>query len=204
MAELLLDAGADVHHVVAGMKSSTPLFFACQNRHAAMVELLLDRGADVNHVNAEDNTPLGVAVGTRDRALCRLLVARGATLGRAEGPEDRDAQAILETLLKENEGPAAAPRRVPQRPQRRTPQRPQRRAPRQPQAPAAVPEVAPAAAPEDAAAQPSTTTTTTRRCHKCDAPSPGVPRPRKVQRMPRGLFPSANILERLPWTTWYI
>jgi ankyrin repeat protein len=64
IAQLLLDAGADVNPIAADGKN--PLSLAIYNGHYALAELLVDAGADVNQADAEGFTPLFWAVDRRN------------------------------------------------------------------------------------------------------------------------------------------
>lgn len=80
IAELLLEAGADVH---ARSLGQTTLHIAAAKGHVDLAQLLLDRGADVNataRVRGTNRTPLAIALETKQTRMADLLSARG---GRA-------------------------------------------------------------------------------------------------------------------------
>jgi len=72
----LLDQGVDVNAVTEG--NATPLHYASDKGHEAVVALLLDRGADVNAVNDYNDTPLHWASAKGHAAVAALLLDRGA------------------------------------------------------------------------------------------------------------------------------
>ena len=82
MAELLLDAGADVG--AANRYGVTPLSLACTNGSSGMVELLLKAGADPNASLPGGETPLMTAARTGRVGPVKALLARGAVVDAAE------------------------------------------------------------------------------------------------------------------------
>src|SRR5579871_5113619 len=81
--EILVDLGADIHHVSRSL--GTPLHDAADRKNLPAATLLLDRGARVDAPNQEGRTPLELALqrcGSIDipnmLALAKLLVSRGA------------------------------------------------------------------------------------------------------------------------------
>ncbi len=64
IAQLLLEAGADVNAIAADGKN--PLNLAIYNGHYELAELLIDAGGDVNQPDAEGFTPLFFAVDRRN------------------------------------------------------------------------------------------------------------------------------------------
>jgi uncharacterized protein len=80
IAEMLLEAGADVHVRSLGQ---TTLHIAAAKGHMNLAQLLLDRGADVNaiaKVRGTNRTPLAMAVETKQTRMAEFLKGRG---GRA-------------------------------------------------------------------------------------------------------------------------
>ena len=77
IAELLLQAGADVHTRALGQ---TILHIAAGKGHIELAQVLLDRGADLNataKVRGADRTPLAVALDAKQTKMAAFLTARG-------------------------------------------------------------------------------------------------------------------------------
>lgn len=75
----LLDHGADIGARDQSLSQNTPLHWAANNGHRAMVELLLSRKADPNAILIPDgSTPLLLATRKSFRSVCEALLARGA------------------------------------------------------------------------------------------------------------------------------
>ncbi len=78
MAELLLDAGADIE--IRDEYDNTPLIEACYSNNAALVKLLVSRGADVHARKYRQETPLTVAAQSASVETVRCLLAHGADI----------------------------------------------------------------------------------------------------------------------------
>jgi ankyrin repeat protein len=73
-AEVLLDAGADVHAVSHNSLKNTPLHAAAAGKHSEVALLLIERGANPAAVDAGGYTPLQIA---RENGLTEVLNAIG-------------------------------------------------------------------------------------------------------------------------------
>jgi ankyrin repeat protein len=71
VASLLLEKGANVNF--KDIWGATPLFWAAETRHEAMVKLLLDKGADLRITDVYGQTPLSVVVENGNRVVIKLL-----------------------------------------------------------------------------------------------------------------------------------
>ena len=78
MAELLLDAGADIE--IRDEYDNTPLIEACYSDNAPLVKLLVSRGADVHARKYRQETPLTVAAQSASAETARCLLAHGADI----------------------------------------------------------------------------------------------------------------------------
>jgi Ankyrin repeats (3 copies) len=80
LAELMLDAGADVNFAAGKDHDHTSLHYAASNGHLEVTKLLLNRGAHVNSASdkASGHTPLHYAVRKDHREVVKLLLDRGA------------------------------------------------------------------------------------------------------------------------------
>ncbi len=76
-AELLLDAGADLHQTAGD--GNTALVVAIMSSHGRLAKFLLERGADPNAAEA-GYSPLHAAILRSDPQLVKSLLARGADL----------------------------------------------------------------------------------------------------------------------------
>lgn len=56
----------------------TPLSWAAENGHEAVVKLLLVRGADIEARDDYDRTPVSLAAWSGNEAVVKLLLAKGA------------------------------------------------------------------------------------------------------------------------------
>lgn len=101
-AQRLLDKGADVNVQVCpaigyttysdlSYESSqttyegrTPLLWAAEKGHEALVKLLLQNGADVNMMDQNGQTTLQLAVDAQHREVARMLVANGADMNERD------------------------------------------------------------------------------------------------------------------------
>ncbi|KAF3941106.1 Ankyrin-1 [Dactylella cylindrospora] len=104
MFKYLVDAGADIHHISAGMNSlseacilgriefveyilqkgvhpdeAPALCEAVSFESVQLLNMLLDAGADVNIVDMIDKTPLELAVGWSNTEIAKILISRGAS-----------------------------------------------------------------------------------------------------------------------------
>ncbi len=77
VVRLLLDAGADIHHVWDDVNAFS-LAASCGDLHA--VRLLLERGADINFKGPNGETALMLAVQNNDATLVDFLIRSGADL----------------------------------------------------------------------------------------------------------------------------
>jgi ankyrin repeat protein len=78
---MLLDGGAEIDHVDSDC--FTPLLWAGQQGHEAVVRLLLDRGAGVNAFSSTKDTLLSLAAQYGQgghKAVVQLLLDGGATV----------------------------------------------------------------------------------------------------------------------------
>jgi len=78
MAELLLDAGADIE--IRDEYDNTPLIEACYSDNAPLVKLLVSRGADVHARKYRQETPLTVAALFASVEIVRCLLEHGADI----------------------------------------------------------------------------------------------------------------------------
>ncbi|KAK0626170.1 hypothetical protein B0T14DRAFT_423288, partial [Immersiella caudata] len=76
--QILLDAGATVD--IKDDDSQTPLSWAAENGHEAVVRVLLDAGATVDIKDGYGRTPLWWAAGKGHEAVVRVLLDAGATV----------------------------------------------------------------------------------------------------------------------------
>ena len=72
----LIEAGADINK--ATDNGRTPLLFAAQENHEAVVRALIEAGADVNKARGDGVTPLLFAAYTGHEAVVRALIKAGA------------------------------------------------------------------------------------------------------------------------------
>jgi uncharacterized protein len=82
VAQLLIDAGADVNDRGKDGDGETPLHWAASSDDADVAVVLIDGGADIEMPNGSIGTPLDNAIGYACWNVARLLVARGANLER--------------------------------------------------------------------------------------------------------------------------
>ncbi|HEY7008621.1 MAG TPA: ankyrin repeat domain-containing protein [Jatrophihabitantaceae bacterium] len=82
IAQLLIDAGADVNARGGDGTGETPLHWAASSDDADVAEVLIDAGADVNAPDGSIGTVLDNAVGYGCWNVARLLVGRGATVDK--------------------------------------------------------------------------------------------------------------------------
>ncbi|TPX07668.1 uncharacterized protein E0L32_010666 [Thyridium curvatum] len=75
---ILLQASKNVD--VCDSYSRTPLSWAADSGHEAVVRLLLDRGAEIEAKDSDGRTPLLWAADSRDEAVIQLLLDRGADI----------------------------------------------------------------------------------------------------------------------------
>jgi ankyrin repeat protein len=75
----------------------TPLEWAAEEGHDAVVKLLLDNGTAVNATNRNGQTPLHVVANRGRQAMVQLLLDRGANMGTA----DQDGQLPLHIAARE-------------------------------------------------------------------------------------------------------
>ena len=68
--------GDQVNVNARSRSGTTPLMYAVQNGHTAVVEVLLDHGSDVNLANQRGETPLMAAAGHGRLDVARLIMAR--------------------------------------------------------------------------------------------------------------------------------
>jgi ankyrin repeat protein len=78
------EKGADVESK-EGFYNQTPLSYAAQHGHEAVVKLLLEKGADVECRSNGSATPLFWAVETGREAVVKLLLEKGANMESTEG-----------------------------------------------------------------------------------------------------------------------
>jgi len=78
MAELLLEAGADIE--IRDEYDNTPLIEACYSDNAPLVKLLVSRGADVHARKYRQETPLTVAAQSASVETVRCLLEHGADI----------------------------------------------------------------------------------------------------------------------------
>jgi uncharacterized protein len=82
IAQLLIDAGADVDVRGADGTGETPLHWTASSDDAAVARVLINAGADIEAPNGSIGTPLDNAIGYACWNVGRLLVDRGATVGK--------------------------------------------------------------------------------------------------------------------------
>lgn len=82
IAQLLIDAGADVNARGRDGTGETPLHWAASTDDADVARVLIDAGADVNSPDGSIGTVLDNAVGYGCWNVARLLVGRGATVDK--------------------------------------------------------------------------------------------------------------------------
>jgi hypothetical protein len=82
IAQLLIDAGADVNARGSDGTGETPLHWAASSDDADVAQVLIDAGADVNAADGSIGTVLDNAVGYGCWNVARLLVGRGATVDK--------------------------------------------------------------------------------------------------------------------------
>ena len=87
-AQLLRDAGADVHAV--GRCAQPPLFYPIDCHRTPMLRWLLELGFDVEQTNQFGTTPLIHAVESGHREGIELLLNAGAQIGSARSPQLAD------------------------------------------------------------------------------------------------------------------
>ena len=81
VAQILLEAGADVNVVVNDGTGRTPLHGAAQVKNVEMAQLLLSFGANVEPNPSSDFVfPLRIAILKKDPAMCKLFIDAGATV----------------------------------------------------------------------------------------------------------------------------
>ena len=78
MVKLLLEKGADWSPRTN--YGRTPLSWAAENGHEAVVKLLLEKGADLESKDDYGQTPLSWAAGRGHEAVVKLLLEKGADL----------------------------------------------------------------------------------------------------------------------------
>lgn len=83
MAELLIQAGADVH-AKTRLGDITPLFIAAKDGNAAVIESLLSAGAGANATNAMGTTPLMLASASGVTDAVESLLEHGADVNARE------------------------------------------------------------------------------------------------------------------------
>ncbi|RKK83103.1 hypothetical protein BFJ68_g17471 [Fusarium oxysporum] len=101
-AQRLLDKGADANVLVCPTigyttypdmsyesaqttyEGRTPLLWAAEKGHEALVKLLLQNDADVNIMDRNGQTALRLAVDAQHRAVARMLVANGADMNAGD------------------------------------------------------------------------------------------------------------------------
>ncbi|EGU85447.1 hypothetical protein FOXB_04039 [Fusarium oxysporum f. sp. conglutinans Fo5176] len=101
-AQRLLDNGADANVLVCPTigyttypdlsyesaqttyEGRTPLLWAAEKGHEALVKLLLQNDADVNIMDRNGQTALRLAVDAQHRAVARMLVANGADMNAGD------------------------------------------------------------------------------------------------------------------------
>jgi beta-lactamase regulating signal transducer with metallopeptidase domain/ankyrin repeat protein len=99
----LLDAGADVNHLLRG--KGTPLIVAIREGNHAIVSLLVKAGADVNLSLPGDGSPLIAAATRGDVALINLMISLGANVN---GYVRNDATPLVAAIRHGNSGSVAA------------------------------------------------------------------------------------------------
>lgn len=78
IAQLLIDAGAEVDARGPNQTGETPLHRAASTDDADVAAILIDAGADIEAPNGSIGTPLDNAIGYGCMNVARLLVSRGA------------------------------------------------------------------------------------------------------------------------------
>ncbi|HTS26307.1 MAG TPA: ankyrin repeat domain-containing protein [Bryobacteraceae bacterium] len=97
MANLLLDAGADVK-AATREGAITPLFMACTNGSAAMVERLLKAGVDANSTKSNGTTALMIAAASGGAGAVKALLDHGANINARESAHGQTALMFAASL----------------------------------------------------------------------------------------------------------
>ena len=104
IAELLLDAGADVAARSKNSNGNTPLHAALAGNHTFVGGLLMGAGADVNAADAAQWRPLHIAAANNNIDAMQTLIAQGADVLA----QNLDGKTALSLAQEKNQREAAA------------------------------------------------------------------------------------------------
>lgn len=99
IAQLLIDAGADVDARGPDGTGETPLHWTASSDDAAVARVLINAGADIEASEGSIGTPLDNAIGYGCWNVARLLVDRGARVGKLWHAAALGLDERLEALL---------------------------------------------------------------------------------------------------------